>query len=119
MRFASGRRVICASVPPPVGDFLIAPLLTEFAEQYPDITFEIVVQSSLDDIVAGRFDAGVHGNRFLAQDMVAVRCPPTVRWSQRLDISRDMERLPLRPTSKSTGASAQGFRMAAWSIGRL
>ena len=61
------------SVPPPVGDFLIARLLTEFTEQYPDITLEIVVQSSLDDIVAGRFDAGVHGERFLAQDMVAVR----------------------------------------------
>ena len=40
---------------------------------------EIVVQSSLHDIVAERFDAGVHSRRFLARDMVAVRMTPNLR----------------------------------------
>lgn len=66
------------SVPPPVGHFLMAQVLTEFTEQYPDITIEVVVQASLDDIVAGRFDAGVHSERFLAQDMVRVRMTPNL-----------------------------------------
>ena len=67
------------SVPPPVAYFLMARVLTEFTEQYPDITIEIIVQSSLDDIVAGRFDAGIQSERFLAQDMVALRMTPKLR----------------------------------------
>jgi DNA-binding transcriptional LysR family regulator len=69
------------SVPPPIACFFMAKILTEFTEQYPDITIEVVVQASLDDIVAGRFDAGVHGERFLAQDMVAVRMTPKLRFA--------------------------------------
>lgn len=67
------------TVPPPVGHFLLAPLLARFSARYPEITMEIVVQSSLHDIVADRFDAGVHSKRFLAQDMVAVRMTANLR----------------------------------------
>src|SRR5260370_23763658 len=35
------------TVPPPVGHFVMAPLLAEFSARYPDITIEIVVLSTL------------------------------------------------------------------------
>jgi DNA-binding transcriptional LysR family regulator len=61
------------TVPPPVASFILAPLLARFHAQYPEIVLEISVDSALTDIVAGRFDAGIHiGNR-VARDMIAVR----------------------------------------------
>jgi DNA-binding transcriptional LysR family regulator len=61
------------TVPPPVASFVLAPLLARFHAQYPEIIIEISVDTALTDIVAGRFDAGIHiGNR-VARDMIAVR----------------------------------------------
>jgi len=38
---------------------LIAPRLGRFHKAYPDVVLDIVVDQSLSDIVAGRFDAGI------------------------------------------------------------
>ncbi len=47
--------------------------LAAFADAYPDITVELVIDDGLVDIVAGRFDAGVRHQHALEQDMVSVR----------------------------------------------
>jgi DNA-binding transcriptional LysR family regulator len=51
----------------------LAPLLGRFCAAYPDIILDVVVQDSLTDIVAGRFDAGIRLGERLAKDMVAVK----------------------------------------------
>ena len=61
------------TVAPPAADFVLAPLLARFLAQYPEISLEIVVDSALTDIVAGRFDAGIRPGERLERDMIAVR----------------------------------------------
>lgn len=61
------------TVPPPAASHLIAPLLARFLTQYPDIALEISVDSTLTDIVAGRYDAGIRAGKRIARDMIAVR----------------------------------------------
>lgn len=51
----------------------LAPLLGAFHVAYPDIILDIVVEDALEDIVAGRFDAGIRLGESLAKDMVAVK----------------------------------------------
>lgn len=51
----------------------LAPLLGAFHVAYPDIVLDIVVEDALEDIVAGRFDAGIRLGESLAKDMVAVK----------------------------------------------
>jgi DNA-binding transcriptional LysR family regulator len=67
------------TVPPPAASHLIAPLLTRFLAQYPDIALEISVDSTLTDIVAGRYDAGIRAGRRVARDMIAVRVADELR----------------------------------------
>jgi DNA-binding transcriptional LysR family regulator len=52
---------------------LIAPKLGRFHAQHPDVVLDIVIDDSLTDIVAGRFDAGIRVGQRLEKDMVAVR----------------------------------------------
>jgi DNA-binding transcriptional LysR family regulator len=61
------------TVAPPAADFVLAPLIAKFLAQYPEIGLEIVVDSALTDIVAGRFDAGIRAGERLERDMIAVR----------------------------------------------
>ncbi|PTQ07819.1 LysR family transcriptional regulator [Sphingomonas oleivorans] len=51
----------------------LAPLIGPFLEAYPDITFDIVADDRLVDIVTGGFDAGVRLGERLEKDMVAVK----------------------------------------------
>lgn len=55
------------------------PALRKLLPTYPDINVELVIDSSLTDIVSERFDAGVRLGEALAKDMVAVRIGPDVR----------------------------------------
>lgn len=55
----------------------LAPLLAE----YPEIAVDIVVDYSLTDIVAERFDAGVRLGEQVEKDMVAVRVGPDLRFA--------------------------------------
>jgi DNA-binding transcriptional LysR family regulator len=57
---------------------LIAPRLGRFHRAHPDVVLDIVVDDSLSDIVAGRFDAGIRVGERLERDMVAVRLTPDV-----------------------------------------
>ncbi len=61
------------TMPPPVARFVLAPVLARFVEQYPDIVIETTVESTLTDIVAGRYDAGIRRGNLVARDMIAVR----------------------------------------------
>ena len=51
---------------------VIAPVLPRFVERYPDIVLEVLIESRLTDIVAGRFDAGIRLGESLEKDVVAV-----------------------------------------------
>ncbi|GAB4066462.1 LysR family transcriptional regulator [Ancylobacter sonchi] len=55
------------------------PALKRLLPDYPDIHVELSIDSSLTDIVAERFDAGVRLGEALAKDMIAVRIGPDVR----------------------------------------
>src|SRR5882762_1408213 len=52
---------------------IIAPRLGRFHRAHPDVVLDIVIDDSLSDIVAGRFDAGIRVGERLEKDMVAVR----------------------------------------------
>ncbi|RUW63426.1 LysR family transcriptional regulator [Mesorhizobium sp. M7A.F.Ca.US.008.03.1.1] len=60
-------------------DAILWPALAKFLPAYPDIKVEIIVDYSLTDIVAGRFDAGVRLGEQVARDMIAVRIGPDMR----------------------------------------
>ena len=60
-------------MPPPVARFVLGPVLARFLEQYPEIVIETTVESSLTDIVAGRYDAGFRRGNLVARDMIARR----------------------------------------------
>ena len=55
------------------------PALAKVLPRYPDIKVEISVDSSLTDIVAERFDAGVRLGEQVEKDMIAVRIGPDMR----------------------------------------
>jgi DNA-binding transcriptional LysR family regulator len=75
----SGRLRINA--PAPAVDLVLAPMVAPFLKQHPQIELEIVAQTSLIDIVAGGFDAGVRYDEHLAQDMIAVSLGPPQRYT--------------------------------------
>jgi DNA-binding transcriptional LysR family regulator len=57
---------------------IIAPRLGRFHRANPDVVLDIVIDDSLSDIVAGRFDAGIRVGERLQKDMAAVRLTPDV-----------------------------------------
>lgn len=52
---------------------ILAPVLGRFHAAYPDVLVDIVVDDTLTDIVAGRFDCGIRLGERLQKDMIAVR----------------------------------------------
>jgi DNA-binding transcriptional LysR family regulator len=52
---------------------LLGPKLDQFARGYPDVVLHITTDDSPLDLVAGRFDAGIHLGEFIERDMIAVR----------------------------------------------
>ena len=58
---------------------LIAPRLGRFHRAHPDVVLDIVIEDTLSDIVAGRFDAGIRVGERLQKDMIAVRLTSDVR----------------------------------------
>lgn len=51
---------------------LLDPLLKQYAQRYPEVRIDIVSESSMVDIVAGGFDAGIRLAESVPQDMIAV-----------------------------------------------
>ena len=61
------------TVPRPAARTIIAPVLSRFLRNYPAVTLEVVIDSSLTDIVRDRFDAGIRPGHRVEQDMIALR----------------------------------------------
>ena len=57
------------------------PKLAKLLPKYPDVKVEITIDYGLADIVAQRYDAGVHWGEQVAKDMIAVRIGPDVRFA--------------------------------------
>src|SRR5258708_36079657 len=55
---------------------LIGPALGRFHRAHPEVILDIVIDDSLSDIMAGRFDAGIRVGERLEKDMIAVRLSP-------------------------------------------
>lgn len=55
------------------------PALAKFLSEYPDIHVDLIIDNTLRDIVAERFDAGIRMGEALAKDMIAVRIGPDLR----------------------------------------
>lgn len=58
---------------------ILWPKLAKVLPEYPDIKVEIIIEQSLTDIVAARYDAGVRLGEQVAKDMIAVRIGPKLR----------------------------------------
>jgi DNA-binding transcriptional LysR family regulator len=52
---------------------IVAPRLEQFTREYPDVVLEITTDDSPLDLVAGRYDAGIHLGEFIERDMIATR----------------------------------------------
>src|SRR5437868_4124802 len=53
---------------------VVWPKLEKFVRDYPDVVLDVTTEGdSRPDLVAGRFDAGIHLGEFVQRDMVAVR----------------------------------------------
>jgi DNA-binding transcriptional LysR family regulator len=55
------------------------PVVDRLATEHPDVQVEVNIESSLTDIVAERFDAGIRLGERLEKDMIAVRVGPRLR----------------------------------------
>lgn len=60
---------------------IIWPKLEAFLPRYPDIKVELAIDYGLTDIVTERYDAGVRLGEQVAQDMIAVRVGPDIRFA--------------------------------------
>ena len=58
---------------------ILWPALRKLLPDYPDIRVEVISDSSLTDIVAERFDAGIRLGEQVARDMIAVPIGPPMR----------------------------------------
>jgi len=58
---------------------ILWPALERFLPKYPDIHVEVISDSTLTDIAAERFDAGIRLGEQLAKDMIAIPIGPPTR----------------------------------------
>jgi DNA-binding transcriptional LysR family regulator len=58
---------------------VLAPKLGRFAREYPDVVLDVTTDASRVDLVASRFDAGIHFGEFIEQDMITIRVSPDMR----------------------------------------
>jgi len=66
--------VVRLIAPPIVLATLLSPKLAKFSRDHPDVMLDITSEDDTRlDLVAGRFDAGIHLGEFVQRDMVAVK----------------------------------------------
>ena len=58
---------------------ILWPSLANFLAEYPDVQVDLIIDNTLRDIVAERFDAGIRMGERVARDMIAVRIGPEIR----------------------------------------
>jgi DNA-binding transcriptional LysR family regulator len=94
---------------------IVWPKLAKYARDYPDVVLDISTEGdSRPDLVAERFDAGIHLGEFVERDMVAVK----VSGQQRAAIvaapgyfdSHPKPKTPRELTASSCGSSRTGVR---------
>ena len=60
--------------PPIAVAMAVSPKLARFTRDYPDVVLDITTEDDRRrDLIAGRFDAGIHLGEFVQKDMVAVK----------------------------------------------
>jgi DNA-binding transcriptional LysR family regulator len=64
---------------PMAATMVVGPVIAQFLEEYPDIDLEISTEYSPQDIVSGRFDAGIRIEEHIEKDMIAVRVSGRLR----------------------------------------
>lgn len=69
------------TAPPYAARQILFPVIRTFNEDYPDVKFDISVDSGFRDIISERFDAGVRLGELVASNMVALRISPEMRMS--------------------------------------
>jgi len=67
------------NLPRLAAEVVLLPQLGQFADLYPDITLDLVIDDSMTDIVAEGFDAGIRSGAHVHGDMIAVRLTPDLR----------------------------------------
>src|SRR5438309_1200490 len=60
-------------VSPIAATTVLAPKLGQFARDYPEVVLDVTTGESRVDLVAGRFDAGIHFGEFIERDMITFR----------------------------------------------
>jgi DNA-binding transcriptional LysR family regulator len=60
-------------------DAVLRPVLETFHARHPDAVVEVMFDPKFDDIIAGRFDAGIRLGEQIEQDMIALRVGPDVK----------------------------------------
>jgi DNA-binding transcriptional LysR family regulator len=58
---------------------VVAPLLREFCDAYPQIRLDLIADDRFVDLIGEGFDAGIRFGESLAQDMIAVRASGELR----------------------------------------
>src|SRR5437879_9192164 len=58
-------------VSPIAATTVLAPKLGQFARDYPEVVLDVTTDESRVDLVAGRFDAGIHFGEFIELDVIA------------------------------------------------
>lgn len=66
------------NLPRVAAEALLTSRLPDFAQAYPDIHVDLVIEDELSDIVGSGFDAGVRPGGLLHQDMIGVRVTPDI-----------------------------------------
>jgi DNA-binding transcriptional LysR family regulator len=67
------------NLPKVAADLILAPVLSRFAQAFPNIHLELTIEDTLTDVVAEGFDAGIRNGEHLQQDMVAIRLTPSLQ----------------------------------------
>jgi DNA-binding transcriptional LysR family regulator len=60
-------------VSPSAATTVLVPKLGQFARDYPDVVLDVTTDESRVDLVAERFDAGIHLGEFIERDMITFR----------------------------------------------
>ncbi|WP_426132598.1 LysR family transcriptional regulator [Pseudomonas sp. PWP3-1b2] len=68
------------NVPRDAAVLLLAPILGEFTDAYPQLRLDLIVEDQMIDIVAEGYDAGIRYGATVPQDMVAVKLTGDLRW---------------------------------------
>jgi DNA-binding transcriptional LysR family regulator len=97
---------------------VLAPKLARFVRDYPDILLDVITDDNPLDLVAARFDAGIHIGEFIERDMIAVR----VSRDQRPAIVGSPRYFKSHPAPKSPrdlqGHDCIGYRIGSTGIYR-